>query len=308
MNIIDLKNKIKEQNLDDTLLILQCEENDFIAKEYINEISRFKNLSIYYLKNLEEYFNISSDTLFSISNDMLDDNLYIYQTDKYLYSDKTRYEKCANVIIICHKVEDEENQLKKYIVKIPKLLDWQVLDYMKSRCEGIDEECLKWLQINTNNNIYKIDNELSKLDIFTTSLQKHIFNLINSEDGYCDISNSTIFSLTNAITKNDMKALKETLLDINNIDVEAMTLISVLRKNLKNILNIQMNPTIKCEELKLTPKQFTALRYSCNKYSNNELIRMYSFIITLDEKIKGGKLQLTNDRLVDYIVCKLITQ
>ena len=73
MNIIELKNKIEDKTLDDSFLVLQYSDVSFIARQYVEEISNFKNRPIVYV-----------DSLDSIAESIFGDDgmLYVMNTDK----------------------------------------------------------------------------------------------------------------------------------------------------------------------------------------------------------------------------------
>ena len=53
-------------------------------------------------------------------------------------------------------------------------------------------------------------------------------------------------------------------------------------------------------------RQFKAIQYNCNKYSDNKLIDIYEFLNGIDYRLKSGLLELTNKELVCYILAHVI--
>ena len=92
----------------------------------------------------------------------------------------------------------------------------------------------------------------------------------------------------------------------DNIDIEGVGLVTILRKNVLNIMSIQMNAKATPESTGMTPKQFNAVRYSCGKIKDDKLIEMLQFLNSIDYRLKSGNLTLSNSRMIDYILCNVL--
>ena len=306
MDVVELKNSIQNKTLSDAFLVMQWQDCDLIAVQYVKAIAEFKGLSIRYVESLDECDN-SSDEFFESNLD--NTSLNVLKADKFQLHSADNISKYNNTIVICKSIDSgTESILKvtKSLVVINKLQDWQILDYIKVKCPGLGEAELKWLQQITGNNIHRLEFETDKISIFEKSLQPVIFNLINSDGGYSDLSQLTIFNFTNAIIKRDYSTIKEVLTDIDNIDIEGVGLVTILRKNILNIMSIQMNAKATPESTGMTPKQFNAVRYSCGKIKDNKLIEMLQFLNSIDYRLKSGNLTLSNSRMIDYILCNVL--
>ena len=97
---------------------------------------------------------------------------------------------------------------------------------------GLSNEEVNWLSDITKD-IYRLSNEVDKIKIFNKKEQSLIFRLLNEEDSYSDLNSNTIFNFTNAITKRDIKAVKNILETIETMDVESMGVMSILYKSFK---------------------------------------------------------------------------
>lgn len=200
MNIIELKNKIEDKTLDDSFLVLQYSDVSFIARQYVEEISNFKNRPIVYV-----------DSLDSIAESIFGDDgmLYVMNTDKITTSIKSS--SLNNKIIICKSIDENVLvDLKEHVIEIPKLQQWQIRAYASKNLPGLSNEEVNWLSDITKD-IYRLSNEVDKIKIFNKKEQSLIFRLLNEEDSYSDLNSNTIFNFTNAITKRDIKAVKNIL-------------------------------------------------------------------------------------------------
>lgn len=314
MKIEDLKEQILNKTLKGNFFVFVYNDYKFLPKQYAKEIAKIQGKTIVNIESIEE---CQVDDFFG-GFDLT--TMYVLDIDKLEVATISNHimqsilDNNIPLIIICTKIDNQNAPIGTgvdtlfsldVIVEFPKLLSWQVLEYMKTKC-SLDEPILKWLQEISKDNIYRIENELEKLVIFDSSEQLSIFNQINSENGYGDLNSFDIFNLTNAIMKKDYKTISDILKSIEFIDVEPVGLITILYNNIKNVINIQLDPMASADKLGMNPKQFNAIKYNCGRYTSGQLLNMFNFITSLDSRLKGGKLQLTDKQFIDYIVCCII--
>ncbi len=292
MNIINFKKYLLDNNLPKYMYILKYEDNTFLAHQYINRIASNLNKNIEYINDINSI---------SIINDLTtDDNLYVYITDKL-----EDYINNPSLIIICKSIKREiEEKLINNIIELPKLINWQIKNYVKTQLPRLDINKLDWLCNITNYDIYRLNNEINKIKLFTSASNNMIFDELNSDDNYNDLSIFTIFDLSNAILKKDINKLNNVLNEINNLNIDPIPLINILEKNFINILNLQTNPKITANDLNLNYKQFLAMKYNCNIYTNNQLFKILKFLTSIDQLIKEGKIDY--NILIDYIIVNII--
>lgn len=302
MDIVDLKTKIVSNTLDDSVLVLKYSDNKYLCYHYINHICKNKGLEKVFINSLSELNN--KDDLFE------EEAKYLYVLDVEKLTEQVDPE-LKNVIIVCKTLPDD---LQVDFTDITKLLTWQIEDYVKLRLPGLDDRERKWLCEICKYDIYRLDNECAKLEIFTPAGQQMTFKEINQENGYVDLNPLTIFNFTNALLKKDYDALKSILSDLENIDVEATGVVTIMTRQLKNIIDVQLNPRNTAASLGLNPKQFNAIKYNVGKFKDTQLINMFEFLTEVDYRLKNGELTLdeTNDvltrnnKLVDYITVNLL--
>lgn len=286
-------------------LIFKWEDNPFLAYQYVREIARVKNLPINYVDSLDDILDAESS---AFSFDDISDSLRVYSCDEFTCDSSIDISQLRDVIIICHKTSLEGF----YVYDFPKLESWQIQAYMHAQCPGLNKQEIEWLYNITsslsknNENIYRLDNEIHKISCFPKEQQEDVFRELSDSGGYSDLSPLTIFNFTNAIMKKDKATIKNVLEDIDSIDVEGVGLITILHKNFKQVIDIQMGKNVSAESLGLSIKQFKAIEYNCGKYASQDLVKIFKFITSLDYKLKSGKLDLSNSRLIDYIVCSIL--
>ena len=300
-----LKDAIECHAVTSHFKLFKWEDNPFLAYQYAREIAKSKQLNIRYVDSLDD---IIESLTSAFTFDDYSDSLVIYACEEFECDQSIDLNALDNVIVICHKATLDDNNV--YI--FPKLEDWQIMAYMKSQCPGLKDQEIQWLFDITANlgknheNIYRLHNEMGKINCFPQDSQEDVFKALSDSGGYSDLSPLTIFNFTNAIMKKDKLTIMNVLEDIDSIDVEGVGLITILHKNFKQLIDIQLGKNVTPESLGMSVKQFKAIEYNCGKYSSSNLIRIFKFLTNLDYKLKSGELDIGNSKLIDYIVCSVL--
>ena len=290
-----LKNDIVNKRISKEPMIFIYKGNKFLVEQYINAIADIKKAEKIYLT---ESLEIPSE-----SNSLFDNNinnyLYIKTTEKL--SDFKYFENC---IYVCKEIVDNRNDLKPYIYEFPELENKYILEYAKTRLKGLSNVEIEWLCNICGYNIYRIASEIDKIALFDKDMQEYIFQRINEDDGYSDLSMLNIYNFTSAIIKKDLKMIKDILEEFDRIDIEPTGVVTILKKNFRNIIDIQMNPKASPELLNMPEKQFKAIKYNCGRFTNEELIKIYELLTSIDIKLKTGLID--NKIIVDYLLSKIL--
>lgn len=293
----ELKSKIESNTLSNDPLVLKYSDSKFIAYQYAKEIAK-KYYETVYINSMKE---IIRDDIFGANQ-----TLYIYDVEKL---DENISPDDTDVIVICKNVPD---YLEVDYVDMAKVLPWMVESFVKMRLKGLNDEEIRWLCEVAKYDVYRLDQECKKLEIFEPAQQKAMFNQMNNENAYSDLNSLTIFNLTNALIKKDYNTIAAVLEDIVSIDVEGVGLITILQKQIKNLIDIQINPKNTPASLNMNPKQFNAIKYNVGKFRNDQLINIFEFLNDFDYKLKSGNLQFSNDakennlRTIDYIITNFL--
>lgn len=304
MTIEVLKSNLESNTLDEFYIFLNS-ENSFLSNQYIKAISETKQLKIVYVDDLKSLLPDKND-IFG-STELIDSTcLYVYKVNIFDSKD-FGISDIKNLIIVCDKIDEETKQIySSYVVEMPKLLDWQIKDYVYTLGDGIDTKKLDWLINVSNSDIYRLHNELSKLNMFSVKERDSLFDLMSNEDAFIDLSNYVIFDLTNAILQKDIKRIMYMLEDVKNWDCEPLGLQVLLTNNFKKVLSIQLSPNATAEKLNMNPKQFYAVKKNtCGYYSRDQLIKIFDIVSSCDYKMKSG--ELSNDMLIDYMILHILS-
>lgn len=300
MNCEELKSKILTNTLDDSFLIFVYPDNLFTVAQYVDKICETKKLKVVYAEDLTDV-PADANSLFGVE----DDSLFVIYDDKVTL--KGEVDKYKNTIIICKEVTNAK-EYDKYIVKFPKLNEEQIKEYMTVLCPGVSVNDLNWLYDITGGDIYRIYNELNKIKLFPKTQQETIFNALRAEGNFRDLTTLNIFNFIKAFMKKDYNTIKDCLTLLDVIDIECTGVVTLLLNNIKNVIDIQTDENATPNKLGVTPKQFNAIKFYCGKYPSMNLIRLYKFLTGIDYRLKSGRLELTNDQLVSYIVANAIKE
>lgn len=306
MDVRKIKEGIESNNLPDDIIIFNCPDGDFIANMYIHKICANKGLKKVELEDsLDEIKHGVNNDIFSQFVD--DSNLYVLRVDKFKETNLAAI-NLKNVIVICKSVEEEtQTLLGSVITTLPKLQEWQLVDYTQTQLPGLSYDECKFLAHLCKGNPYRLQSEIDKIRIFNKSQQSEIFSLLQQEDGYIDLNPLTIFDLSNAILRKDKMKIKEVLEGIPYVDVEPTGLVTILLKNFKNIIDIQLTPNATPESLNINYKQFNAVKkYNCGIFNSNQLISIYKMLTSIDMKLKSG--DLPNDLIIDYVISYILNE
>ena len=295
MQLVDLKKQILDKTFKLSDYIFKYEDNSFLVNTYIDRIISDNDLVAIKVNNLDEVSDIENNVFDDTSK-----NIYILSCDEF-NEDITKH-NYNKIIVKTKKVTNENSAIN--VIEFCKLENWQIEDYVKVSLPGLTDAEIKWLCNIANYDINRLDLECRKINIFNKSEQEHIFKQLNTENMYEDLNSLTIYNFTNAVIKNNLSEAAAVLRDIKNIDVEPTGVVTILYKNFKHIIDIQMNNKATADSLKMSPKQFMAIRRNCNVYNNERLVKIFDLLTSVDYMLKSGLLE--NERIIDYLVTNIM--
>lgn len=281
MNLQELKAYIENNTLKENLLIFTG-EGDFIFKQYLHKYVTDNDLDIKYIDSIDE---ISSSNMFAFSSNVL----YLLETETFI-NEPASHNK---VWVKCKK-----NKSKTDSIELPKLEEWQLEDYIKSKCTKLKDTEVKELLKYYKNNPVRLDLELDKICVADT--YKYIKDQL-----YVDVADYMIFDLTNALVKRDKAKVSSIVTQLENIDVEPFGLLTLITKNFRQLIDIQLaiNPTP--QSVGVSDKQYWVLKkYNSGYYNREELVKIYEWLLDIDKRIKNG--ELDTKYLNEYIITKII--
>ena len=287
IDLATLKQEIENNTFSNDLIISICKDDSsiFVAKQYIHFISNKNDLDI---QNIDSEGDVASDPFSNFSS-----TIFVYSVDTL---NRVPRISGSKLWIICNKTSKSiENDYSDNIVKIPKLENWQIKDYVATTCKITDEEAEEL--ISTYRDLIKLDIEIRKLSIFRENMYEEL------KDQLFYLEEGSLFELVNSLIQRDKEKLSEASKNIENI--EPFGFMALLKKNLKLVIDVQLakNPT--AESVGVSGKQFWAInKYSCNHYTRDELLYLFDFITQIDSQIKSGELDTSH--VVNYIISRFL--
>ena len=292
MDIRLFKDNVLNNSVKPQMYALIYDDNNSIILQYVNHIAQSTNNSITYLNELDDLQDLMS------LGDYDDGGIYVLQLDKLTDKIPRSFYKLF-CFIICKEVTNNDDL---ETIKFPKVETWQMLDYAKVSLKGVNERKIEWLVNLLGNNQLRLENEINKITIFPMNERDAIFDLINNDGGYDDITNLTMFNLVTAISKKSKQEIIDVLEAIKLIDIEPMGLVSSLLKQFKLAIDVKMG-TKDFKGLNISQKQYIAIK-KYNPYTPNELVKIYKLLTNIDYELKIGL--LPNEYIIDYVICNIL--
>ena len=299
MTVQELKKSLVDNTLDNDFLVLVWKNSPYLAETYYQRIAKNNEYVIETFQTIDEALNRKQGNL-------VEDILYVVKCDDASIGD-FEPKSLEDIVVVCKSWDNGNYSNNDYVVYLPDIMEWQVEELIKTKCPGLDNGVVKWLQKITNNNIYRISSEIEKISLFPKEEQLRLFSQINEDNGFCDLSIYNSFDISNALLKKDLISLRDIYDEMESADVGAQGLIAILIRNFKLLIEMQISG-YKCEQLGVSKGQYFALKNQMNYYSNVQLLRVYKFLLSLDEKVKNGKLPLTEDQLMNYVIFSVLKE
>lgn len=304
MIIEELKKQIEDKNISSDLMIFKYKDSKFLVEQYIQHIARIKNVDITYVHDINSILQ-DSGSIFSNILDEYAPRLNVLYSEVYIWG-KVDIAKLKDTIIVTTKFEDSD--VEKYfsdsIVTFPQLEDWMIRDYVLSVLEGVPPQDTEKLISLCGSNIYRLENEIDKIRLFRADEQRYLFNSMLVDGALEDLSSYNIFNFTNALISKDVNSLKSIYKELNNVDVNEFGLLTILLKNFRNMILVQLSSNPTPENTGLDGRQLYAIKKIPKVFSNTDLVRVYEFLLELDSKIKQG--ELPTEFLIDYIIVNIM--
>ena len=303
MTLKELKTQIENKSLSSTFVIFKSNES-FIPNQYIRAINDILNLDVEYIEDLYSLGSTKVDIFFNALSNT--NSLRVHHTDNLTFNNNSLLTE-TNLIIVTKKVDkDTEKIYKDYIVEVDVLEHWCIKDYLYSILEGLDTKYIDWLMLNCNYDINRLQLEAEKILIFPTNERNIVFNQMLEDDAFMDISSKTIFDFTDAIVKKDINRLLTIYDEIDNIDIEAIGVVTVLYQNFRKLLQVWMSKNPTTESTGLSSKQIYAINKLPRIWSEQDLVKILQLLSSIDFKVKSGTMPV--NILRDYLVVNILAR
>ena len=299
MTLIELKNYITNKIAPTDFMIFVNKDSSFLASQYLQAIGSLFDNGIRKVSSIYEPQQ-SSLSLLAIPEGTL--NVVSVATFDERAEDYSQFE---NTIVVCEQVDKSiAKSLEDYIIKFPKLEEWQILDYAKTLCPEVDETDLLWLIQASDNDIERVLNELEKVTLFSKEDQKAIFASIRF-DPQTDLFKIDLFSIVNALVEGDLVVLFDFIRCNGYNTLEPVMLANRALTSLKNIILISQNPGINAEDCGVSGGQFRFLKYKYTSLNVEAVRNKIKFLTNFDLDLKTSRLDLSKRDMLNYLISNL---
>ena len=305
MTLQELKKQIELNTVTDDLIIFKDPEG-FISDQYLNVIIKNKyGGDVEYIDSLDPFLN-TKVSLFGDETLVSTSALRVLKCEVYEWA-QDAIKQLPNLIIVAKKFSDKdiEKQFSNYIVSVPKLESWQITDYVYSLGEGADKKDLDLLIKLCGNNIFRLNQELDKLHLFSEIERKYVFQEMLRDGLLSDLSAFNIFNVITSIMSKDMQSLLSVYKELDRVDVNEFGLLTLLLKNFRNLIMVYFNSNPTPETTGLDSKVIYAIRKQPLKYNQEQIVKAFEFLCDIDRQVKSG--ELPADILIDYLLIKTLS-
>lgn len=296
MKIEYLKQIIESNSYNgESFIFTDIDNCSFIVHQYLNDLISKNGFTLVNVNSTSE-IPVNKNNFLSV----LDDGyFYVYYTDK---PDDLRsivnFKNCS--IVYTGKKLKDILDIEDYIISVPKVEKWQIKDYVYSRAKGVDSKDLDYLLDITEYDLWRLEKELDKIEIFDEKYRKEIFKQFIKSGIFNDLIPFNTFNLIDAVVKRQPAKALEIYEKLKELNTNNMGIISLLYNNFRNIIKIQLSPNPTPESTGLKSNQFWAIKKNnVGYYYKEELLYIFGLLTDIDKKIKTGEISV--DMSLDYL-------
>lgn len=300
MKLEELKESIENNTVINLpLIFVNKSKSTFLTNQYIEAISKNTKKEISYTDDINFVYNKAAQLF-----DITDNSLFVHKCTKISLTG-IDISNCSDLIIVCTEITASSLEWEKHIVTIDNLEQWMIDDYAYSYLENCDECDIKKLLSICGDNIDRLKLEIDKVTIFNPVQQKYILKSLLEERALSDISQYTIFSLSNALQARDKNSIINILKDIDVIDVEPVGLLKIIYKNFNRIADVWLNKNPTPDNTGLKSNQIYAINKLPRIFSKEQLVNIVSKMAALDTEMRKGSFPV--EYMIDYIIAYVLT-
>ena len=299
MTLMDLKNSITNKIVPSDFMIFVSKDNSFLANQYAKALGE---LAIGGVNKINSIYEPQQSSLMLLTSST--EALNILTVD--VFDERSEdYSQFENTIVICEQVDKSiAKNVENYVIKFPKLEEWQLCDYAKTLCPSIDDEDITWLVKASGNDIERVNSELDKIALFSKNDQKEVFSAIRF-DPQSDLYNADLFAIVNALVLGDLGVLFE-FIKHNGYNIhEPVMLANRAFSSLKNIILVTQNYTLNYADLDMSEKQYRFIKNNNRNLNLAAAKKKLKFLANFDLLLKTSQLELDKRDMLNYLIANL---
>lgn len=301
MKLEELKQLIELNNYGGESIIFNNYDNcPFIVHQYIHDIISKNNFKLMNVKDIND-IPIKKTNFLSFVDSNCFYVCYIDNQDEL----RNIINFKNSVLIYTGKKLKDVLDIEEYIVNIPKLETWQITDYVYTRGLGVDKQNLDYLINLSNSDLFRLEKELDKIEIFDEINRKEIFKQFLKNGIFSDLSTYNSFNLIDAVVKRKKAEAFRIFNNLNSLGLNEMGILTLLYNNFRNIIKIQLSPNPTPENTGIKSNQFWAIKKNnIGYYHKEELLYIFNLLVDMDRKIKTGYIPV--NKSVEYILINIL--
>lgn len=277
----------------------------FLANAYVDALCEAKSCNKIEIESIFEPLVSSLSLIVDYEN-----SLCVYKTETFDTKAET-YTDFLNTVVICEKIEkDLKDSLKEYIIEIPELDEWHIIDYVKQMCPVLNDDEAEWLTRAAKKDLLRVNNELDKVLLFPRNAQKEVISEIK-QDPNTDLVAINFNDVKDAIETGNKTKLLEYYFFGKYCKISPIGLVNELLKDYKLHLLIQHNSGVTAQDIGTSEGNFKRIKYYGKQYPLEYLKHAIRFLSNIDLRLKSSELnELSNNhkRFIDYLISNLIVR
>ena len=280
MTLKNLKSAIANGMVGDELLVFVCQGDAFIANEYVDAICERKALSKRYAQTLAETTRSALSLVMDYSSEMT-----VIKTETFTEASDDYYEY-KNCAVICKKIDKAiAEDVKPFVINVPKIQDWQAKDYATTKCRGLAEADAAWLWDASEGDIYKIDGVLDMLLLLDEKDRSASMRRLCSDM----FAKKQVFDLVDALVKQDKETVGEFIRradDYTNLDPVGLTTLALAK--FRNIALLCYRSGVKEADLGMSSGAIWHIKNDNRCVPLPYINRAIEFLSNIDSRLKAN--------------------
>lgn len=299
MTLMELKNFITEKIVPTDFMIFVSKDNPYLANQYVKALGE---LSVGGINKITSIYEPQQSSLMLLTSSTEALNVLTVDTFDERAEDYSQFE---NTIVVCEQVDKSiAKNVEKYVIKFPKLEEWQICDYAKTVCPKLDNEDIEWLVKACGGSIERVNNELAKVALFGKDDQKEVFNAIRF-DPQTDLYSADIFAIVNALVDGNLFVLFDFIKHNGHEMHEPVMLVNRALTSLKNIILVSQNPNLTAEDCGVSAGQYRFIKNNYRSLNIEAVKQKIKFLTNFDLMLKTSRLELNKRDMLSYIINNL---
>ena len=296
MTLMELKKSITDKIVPSEFMIFVSKDCPFLANQYAKALG---DLAVGGINKITSIYEPQRSSILLLTES--EGVLNVLYTDTFDERSED-YSQFENTIVVCEQVAKEiDKAVENYVIKFPKLEDWQICDYAKTICSGVEENEIMWLVQASGNSIERVVNELDKVALFSKNDQNEILAAIRF-DPQTDLYNTDIFAIVNAIVEGDMPVIYDFINHAGWEIYEPVMLVNRALTSLKNIIIVSQNPNVKADDCGVSTGQYKFIKYKYRSLNVEAAKQKLKFLTNFDLMLKTSQLDLNKRDMLSYVI------